>query len=258
MSPFLALLVPLLDGNRNPSTVHAIIPMFFFSFLFFILNQSINNDANYTKDELQLAQFLCFIPTFQEMYGVTTITMDRIQYKPTYRCSGHRFSGSGFSGAGFAGDGGGFDSSGFAGSSFLGFLFLVFLVLALLVLAGSFSGFSSSSGSSSRRNRNLPAYRRNPIFLSFLSSLSFFSTQSTTMQITRNIIRTINTTLPFLSGTANRLNLSIIPTYPSRNINYHSNNKNNKQTIYNKRAAESPRSALLHGCYDARKVVVFF
>lgn len=87
--------------------------MFFFSF-FYIIKQKGN-----TKDELQLAQFLWFIPTFQEMYRVTGTAPDiGVQQKPPYRYSGRSFSGS--------------------------------------------SGFS-------KRNRNLPAYRRDPIFLSFLS-----------------------------------------------------------------------------------------
>lgn len=74
------------------------------------------------EDEAQLAQFLCFIPTYcQEIYRVTGTAPDiGGQQKPTYHSSGRSF-------------------------------------------------FFGSSGSSSKSNRNLPAYRRNPIFLSFLS-----------------------------------------------------------------------------------------
>lgn len=94
-----------------------------FFFFFYIIKQKGN-----TKDEAQLAQFLCFIPTFQEIYRVTGTAPDiGVQHKPTYRYSGHSFSGS--------------------------------------------------SGSS-KRDRNLLAYRRNPIFPSF-SILN----QSTTMRV---------------------------------------------------------------------------
>lgn len=47
--------------------------------------------------KLQLAQFLCFIPTFQEIYRVTGTAPDiGVQQKSTYRSSGRSFSGSSF------------------------------------------------------------------------------------------------------------------------------------------------------------------
>lgn len=158
--------------SRKQSQASRVHP-FHFSLFY---TQSINNDTNYTKDELQLAQFLCFIPTyFQEMYRVTVTTTEIIQHKPTYHSSGRRFSGSGFSGSFLIFlvlvllviDG--FDDSGFAG-----FSLLVLLVLALLVLGGGFSGFSSSSGSSSKSNRNLRGQRHN-LSISLFSLFSLYS-----------------------------------------------------------------------------------
>lgn len=140
MSPFLALLVPPLKGNRNPSTVHAIIPMFLFSSffsLFFFHNQSTKREKSTTMRIIRkmkrnsLNFSVLYLPTFQEMDRVTVTTTEIIQHKQTYRCSGHSFSGS--------------------------------------------------SGSSSKSNRNLLAYRRNLIFLSF--SLFLKSNQSTTMRV---------------------------------------------------------------------------
>lgn len=68
------------------SCLHAIIPMFSFSF-FYIIKQKGN-----TKDEAQLAQFLdLYLPYFQEMCGVTATAPDiGAQQKPTYRYSGRR------------------------------------------------------------------------------------------------------------------------------------------------------------------------
>lgn len=55
---------------------------------------------------------ILYLPTFQELYGVTGTAPDiGVRQKPPYHSSGCRFSGSGFSGsffifsgAGFAGD----------------------------------------------------------------------------------------------------------------------------------------------------------
>lgn len=66
----------------------------------FLLFFSIIKQKGKYEDEAQLAQFLCFIPTyFQEIYRVTGTAPDiGVQQKPPYRCSGLRFSGSsGFS-----------------------------------------------------------------------------------------------------------------------------------------------------------------
>lgn len=50
------------------------------TYVFFSFKQKGN-----TKDELQLAQFLCCIPTFQEMYSVTGTAPDIGVQPPTMR-----------------------------------------------------------------------------------------------------------------------------------------------------------------------------
>lgn len=211
MLPFLALLVlvPLLDGNRKLCTCD---PTYvFFSFLFFILNQSPTMRI-IRKMNCNSLNFLCFIPTFKTMYRVTGTAPDiGVRQKPTYRFSGYSFSGSsGFSGSflNFLVLGllviDGFDDSGFAG-----FSFLVLLVLVLLVLGGGFSGFSSSSGSSSKRNRNLRGQRHN------LSTSLLFYTQSINHQQCKSHednTNNNNTNLSFWRW--NRLNLSFYTYLP--------------------------------------------
>lgn len=138
------------------------------SYLCFLLFFSIIKQKGNTKDEAQLAQFLCFIPT----YFSRNISCDR-------NSTGHRCTTQADV----------FPS--FSGSSSSGPI------------------FSGSSGSSSKRNRNLLAYRRDPIFLSFLS-LSILN-QPPTMQITRNIIRT-TTTATFLALESPQPLLLYLPT----------------------------------------------
>lgn len=185
--------------SRKQSQASRVHP-FHFSLFY---TQSINNDTNYTKDELQLAQFLCFIPTyFQEMYRVTVTTTEIIQHKPTYHSSGRRFSGSGFSGSFLIFlvlvllviDG--FDDSGFAG-----FSFLVLLVLALLVLGGGFSG-SSFLALLVLLPKAIAIFEDNDTIFRFLSFLSLFLysiNQPPTMQIIQR--KKMPTTATFLFDT---------------------------------------------------------
>lgn len=208
------------------------------SYLCFLLFFSIIKQKGNTKIKRNSLNFsVLYLPTFQETYSVTATAPDiGVQQKPTYRCSGHSFSGSGFSGS-FLNflvlvllviDG--FDSSArFAGFSFLVFLVLVLLVLALLVLGGGFSRFSSSSGSSSKRNRKLLGQRYD------LSISLFFYTQSINYKRCKLYKgRRCQQQQPFFLALESPQPL-LLYQVPSKNVYYYSSNKNNKQTIYNRR-----------------------
>lgn len=191
-----------------------------FFFFFYIIKQK-----GKMKDEAQLAQFLCFIPTFQEIYRVTGTVPDiGVRQKPPYRCSGLRFSGSGFSGSFviFLVLGllviDGFDSS----ARFAGFSFLVNLVLALLVLGGSFSGSSFLA----LLLKEIASFQHTDAILSF-SLFSLFLYSNNHHQRKSHEYNTYNKKhQPFFLAQQSPQPLHLY--LPSRNVYYYSNNNNNK------------------------------
>lgn len=148
---------------------------------------------------------------------------------------------------------------GFDGSGFSGFSFLVLLVLALLVLGGGFSGFSFLA-LLVLLPKAIGIFEDNDTIFRFLSfSLFSILNQSRKKNQQRCKSSRHNTnkqqTPTFLSGAGIALTSPFIPTlqeiYIIPAITITTNNIQQK-------AAENPRSALSRGCYDARKVVVFF